>query len=255
MNRRRADARVDRGPQGPWLVISAWPPELAAIRAAGPRLPRDRRRKLVLASVGVGLVEAAIETTRLLHVRRPAAILLVGTAGVYPGRRHELPIGAAAAIGSTTLLPQAVPALSVALPALVPAREPASAQLLRALVRATALPTAKVACPLAITTSERGARSAARLSGCDLENLEAFAVARAAAAAGVPFAGILGISNTVGPDGHRQWRRHGATAAAAAAAAALDFLAAVWPGPDTKAPTAPTPRRRRGQVGPRRPPG
>ncbi len=255
MNRRRADARVSRCPQGPWLVISAWPPELAAIRAAWPRLPRDRRRKLVLAAVGVGLVEAAIETTRLLHDRRPAGVLLVGTAGVYPGRRHELPVGSAAAIGATLLLPQAPRGLSVALPALVPDRVQASAALLRALVRATALPTAEVACPLAITTNERGARAAARLSGCDLENLEAFAVARAAAAAGVPFAGILGISNTVGPDGHRQWRRHGAAAAAAAAAAALDFLATVMRGPDTRAPTAPTPRRRRGQAGPRRPPG
>jgi len=65
---------------------------------------------------------------------------------------------------------------------------------------------------------------AARLPACDVENLEAFAVARAAAAAGLPFAAILGISNNVGPSAHAAWKRNATGAAAAACHAALEVI-------------------------------
>jgi nucleoside phosphorylase len=77
---------------------------------------------------------------------------------------------------------------------------------------------ADVACPLAISARPT------RTSNCDVENLEAFAVARAAATAGIPFIAILGISNTVGPMAHAEWKRNAARAAAAACGAALDVI-------------------------------
>jgi len=228
-----------------WLVLSAWAPELAKLEAALPRLPARVRSKIRLASVGVGLVEAAVNTTRLLAKQRPAAVLLVGTAGVYPGRRPDLPLGGAALLDQILLLPEILPGKHALLPEVVPRREHASSHLRKALMRATHLPSADVACPLAITSSARAATAAARLSDCALENLEAFAVARAAALASVPFAAILGIANHVGPSGHREWKQNASQAAAVACDAVLAWLFATAPTPP-RSPRATEKRPRRG---------
>jgi futalosine hydrolase len=219
------DRRLPRLPAERWCVVCAWPPELAALK---DRLPARLRRRLRLGAVGVGLVEAAAGTARLLREQRPAALLLVGTAGVYPSHRRALPPGTVAAVDQMVLLPQALPAKDAYLPDVVPSRARASAALRQALGD-LGLPVADVACPLAITASAKAAAAAARAAGCALENLEAFAVARAAAAAGIPFAAVLGVANHVGPDGHRQWRANARRAAAAACDAVLAFLEGVEP--------------------------
>ena len=71
-------------------------------------------------------------------------------------------------------------------------------------------PAADVACPPAITRSAAAPPPLAGATGAALENLEAFAVARAAAEARVPFAAVLGIANQVGPRAHAEWTAHGA---------------------------------------------
>jgi nucleoside phosphorylase len=81
-----------------------------------------------------------------------------------------------------------------------------------------------VACPLAITRSATLARRIVAATGADLENLEAFAVARAADAAGVDFAAVLGVANRVGPTGHAEWRRHHRAASRAACILVARFL-------------------------------
>jgi nucleoside phosphorylase len=83
-----------------------------------------------------------------------------------------------------------------------------------------------LACPLAITRSAALGRQIARATGAALENLEAFAVARAAAAAKVEFAAVLGVANRVGPTGHREWRAHHAAASRAACRLIAAYLAA-----------------------------
>jgi nucleoside phosphorylase len=110
------------------------------------------------------------------------------------------------------------------LPSIIPTQAKCATPLVRILRKTTMLPMADVACPLAITASKKAATAAADLSGCALENLEAFSVARAAAAAKIPFAAILGIANQVGPTAHAEWKKHGEAAAAAACQAVLDFL-------------------------------
>jgi nucleoside phosphorylase len=94
----------------------------------------------------------------------------------------------------------------------------------RALRRATRIDGASVACPLAITATDAAALLAAKKSRCALENLEAFAVARAADSLKIPFAAVLGIANHVGGEGHREWKRNGADAAAAACRAVVEYL-------------------------------
>jgi nucleoside phosphorylase len=216
-----------------WCVVSAWRPELARLRA---KLTPTLRRELTLASVGVGLVEAAVGTARLIAEHHPGAILLVGTAGLYPGENDPPALRKAAAVDGMVLLPQVLAGGHAYLPDLVPGRARTTPALTRALCRAAKLSRADVACPLAITSSARAASTARRLSGCMLENLECFAVARAAASAGVPFAAVLGIANHVGAAGHREWKRHARGAAAAACDAVLALLEAAAQGAHSTAP-------------------
>jgi nucleoside phosphorylase len=212
-----------------WLVLAAWPPELAHLRASLPDLPARVRRRATLASVGVGMVEAGIAAARLIDEHQPSAVLLVGTAGVYPGQRPELVLGGAAIARSIRLLPQILPGKHTFLPTMIPTEARSTPALMRVLRKGTGLPRADVACPLGITATAQAATTAAELSGCALENLEAFAVARAAAVTNVPFAAIMGIANHVGPSGHREWEKHAKAAAESACRAVIEALGAKAP--------------------------
>jgi hypothetical protein len=103
-------------------------------------------------------------------------------------------------------------------------RAETSRRLRAALARGTPGEAPAVACPLAITRAASLARRIAEETGAALENLEAFAVARAAAAAGIELGVVLGVANRVGPRGHDEWRRHHRAASRAACALVGRFL-------------------------------
>jgi nucleoside phosphorylase len=230
---------------GPLLIVAAWAPELRGLgrvfsqgkskaappsgRTATGALPAVRvtGSAPVRAVVGVGLVEAAAGTARLIERQRPRAIVLVGTAGLYPGadKKLGLAIGGAVIGRSFLLASDAVAREAAYLPGPLPASAASTPALLEAVTAATALPVADVACPVGITLAPALAQQRRKGTNAALENLEAFAVARAAAAAGVPFVAVLGIANLVGPDAHAEWRAHAATAAAAACTAVRRWLA------------------------------
>jgi nucleoside phosphorylase len=198
---------------GKVLVLSGWEPELAALRAALTDEPGLGRR-VVARPAGVGLVEAAIGAARAVDEVKPRAVVFVGTAGVYPP--SPLAIGTAVVARRLTLVSTAALRQEGYLPAVLPT----VAQTDRRLRKMAGLPLADVVCPLAITRTAAAARRLAAAGA--LENLEAFAVARAAGE--IPFTAVLGISNAVGPKAHAQWRRYADSAAAAACQAVLAWL-------------------------------
>ena len=213
------------------LVLSAWEPELAPLRRLlrGAGAARDVAR----AAIGVGTVDAAVGAAHALARTRPRRAIFVGTAGVYPGAAaRALPVGSPAVAGELRLVSTATlrgeayhPAPLVASAAPTPALR---ARLARAGGDATAgelASAAIVACPLAITQTAALARRIAD-TGAALENLEAFAVARAATAAHVPFAAVLGVSNVVGPRAHAEWRANHQPASRAACHEVWSFLRA-----------------------------
>jgi futalosine hydrolase len=231
---------------GPLLIVAAWAPELRALgrvfSQGKSRAPAAAGRTAtgalsavrvsgaapVRAVVGVGLCEAAAGTARLIERHHPRAIVLVGTAGLYPGSEKAAPklaIGAVALGRTFHLASDAVARQTAYLPEPLPAQATSAPDLLQDLIAATGLPVADVACPVGITRAAPVAQLLRKTTGAALENLEAFAVARAAAAAGVPFIAILGIANDVGPEGNAQWRAHGTAAAAAACSAVRTWLA------------------------------
>jgi len=225
--------------RGPILVVAAWAPELAWLRGR----TRALRGDVVIRTLGVGLVEAAVATARLIAQVRPREVVMIGTAGRYPGNTVGRtsgfgPDGSAAPAGSAALaIGRAVIVRRLHLvcdavlrgdaywPAALPRALATDVALRRALATG-GLAQADAACPLAITHTATGARRAGRQTGCTLETLEAFAVGRAVVAAGVPFACVLGISNVVGPAAHAQWKAHAAVAAAAACEVVLSWLRA-----------------------------
>ena len=210
---------------GRTLVVSAWEPEIAPLRGM---LPADARR-WVAAAAGVGAVEAAVGASRAIARWRPEHVIFVGTAGVYPG-----PTSRSARIGSVAVAADLRAVSTAALrghsyvagpqPMRAQAASKLSAELVRGLP-GTPRRTSIVACPTAITRSAALARRIAADTGAAFENLEAFAVARAAAAAGVDFAAVLGVSNVVGPSGHREWRVNHDAASHAACALVAAHLA------------------------------
>jgi futalosine hydrolase len=208
----------------PVLIVAAFAPEL---RGLGRIFARDTSSGAAptRAVVGVGLIEAAAGTARLLEQQKPRALVLVGTAGIYPppAGPAKLTLGQAVVAGTIHLASASVASEAAYFPPPLPATSDSTA-LAAEIAAPTRLPTVAVACPLGITRDLAVARQLKRATAAAVENLEAFAVARAAAHAGVPFAAVLGIANHVGPEGHTQWRQNGDKAAAAACAAVRKWL-------------------------------
>jgi len=207
------------------LVLSAWEPEIAPLRRLARAVDLDR---LALATVGVGAVDAALGAAAAITAARPSRVIFVGTAGAFPRGRATTAIGTVAIAGELWLASTAALRGDGYLPEPVVKRAPTSAALAAALAEAAPpkkpVPRLDVACPIAITRSATLGRQLAHATGAALENLEAFAVARAAAAAGVEVAAVLGIANRVGPRGHQEWRAHHAAASHAACRLVWSFV-------------------------------
>jgi futalosine hydrolase len=202
------------------LIVSAFEPEIAALR----RLVRGHKQ-LVLEPVGIGAIDAAVGATRAIGRVRPARVLFVGTAGIYGGQKEaRQAIGTAAVAGEVLCMSTAALKGEAYLPGPMVVQLPTSRSLQSALSAGRAGQPRHVACPLAITRSAALGRRITKATGATLENLEAFAVARAAAAAAIPFAAVLGVANRVGPTGHEEWQRHHRAASRAACELLARFL-------------------------------
>lgn len=214
------------------LLVASHAPDLAGMRAVlGERLSQPVGALKVTAKVvGVGMSVAGASTARGILGVGPRAVLHVGTCGVYPGlsqyRPHDVIVPA-----SVKLLDHAVLAGRAAFP------EPMQTSVEYAPLLGAALATAypRVARPviastLATTTDDAMAAAVFGATGCEAENLEAFAIASACRAADVPFAAVLGVTNIVGSTGRQDWAQFQREAVNAAATAVTNWLHAGCPG-------------------------
>lgn len=208
------------------LVLAAHAVELvpfAAALAAHP--PSDSRH--ATAVVGVGMPTAGAGATRALLATRPRAAVLVGSAGVYPGR-FPFVAGEVVLAESVALVDAAATAGRASLPDAMTTRATSDPVLTVAL--GGDLRRVRVAATPGITLDDALARDLGTRSGCDVENLETLSVALACAGVGVPFAAVLAITNEVGARGHAQWVAHHAAAAEATCAVVARWLHAGAPG-------------------------
>lgn len=205
----------------------------------GPRWPHAVTGELagvpvVLAASGLGKANAAAALAALVASAGGAvrAVLQVGVGGAYPGA--PVVMGAAALAASELdldlglgrhpdwrdLEALAVPGdetrnrIDLAGPALEAARA------------ATGLPALAFATSDAVTADRDDAAYLAGRFGASVESMEGAGAARAAAALGVPFVELRGVSNLAGDRDKASWRLREAIAAACEAAVAA--AGAVW---------------------------
>lgn len=171
---------------------------------------------------GVGLVDAALGTARLIARRAPFRIIFVGTCGAHAG--SGLAIGDVIVAESTMIGSGDVARGEMRIPELLPSRLDCDHALVAAIAERTpSVRRAAVSCTLGITESAELATLLGASGGGAVENMEAFGVMRAAGE--IPCTAVLGVTNLVGPDGGREWRANYRVlmrAALAAAVAALD---------------------------------
>ena len=146
-------------------------------------------------AVGIGPVVAAATAAAVLERQRPTSVVLIGTCGSYQGG-HEI---GTAVVAERFGLAFGVAAMGLGYVPRPPNPIAADPTLLERLVG----PRVSVLTCGAVTTDTTLADRLA--DGWDIEHMEAFGVATACHAAGVPFAAVLGVSNVVGPDAHMEW--------------------------------------------------
>jgi nucleoside phosphorylase len=198
------------------LILSAHVPELSGL---GSILGGDDVKAL---AVGIGLVAAARGAALALRSFEPRAVVFVGTCGAYAGRGVAL--GDVVVARRICLVSTAAAEARGAFPAPMRSEIEASDELSDALgVRASRR--VAVATTLAITTDDALAARAAAYRGCDVEHLEAFAIADACTEANVPFAVVLGVANVVGSTARDEWRQNHGAAGHAAGTLVAEWLA------------------------------
>jgi nucleoside phosphorylase len=205
------------------LLLAAFHPELAALRHVlgdGMRA-RLRDRDVAAQVVGIGLPMAAAGTAMRLFEMQPRSVILLGTCGAYVG--SGITRGEVVSARRVQLVAHSVAQGVAEFPEPMSVLTEAHAKSFEGLVRAGARP-ADVATTLAITVDDVAAARVARAAGSHVEHLEAYGVATACAARGVPFGAALGVANYVGASGRDEWRAGHRAAAAAAVDAVLRYL-------------------------------
>ena len=208
------------------LVVAAHAPEMAGLRPyLSDQLVGAIRGLAVRGkAVGLGVASAGPGTARGILALQPRAVLLVGSCGVYPGlaqyRPHDVIVSQ-----RIQLVSHAVNAGKSEFPGPMQTQLECDALLAAGLAAAGGrVFLAPVASTLARTTDDALAASIHPATGCEAENLEAFAVGQACRAADVPFAAVLGVSNIVGSTGHHDWMQFQRAAVNAAAEALVTWV-------------------------------
>lgn len=202
------------------LLLAAFHPELAPLRAVLGEGMRARLggKDVAARVVGIGLPMAAAGTAMQLVEMQPKAVVLLGTCGAYVG--SGIALGEVIAARRVRLVDLSVVQAVAQFPDPMSIVTEAHAVMLQTLARAGAR-AADVATTLAITVGDAAAALIARATAAHVEHLEAYGVAAACAARGIPFGAALGVANHVGARAREEWRAHHRTAAAAAVEAVL----------------------------------
>lgn len=214
------------------LVFGAHPGALRGLRPhLGERLDGEIRGHRVTAkTVGVGMAVAGGLAAKRVYQMKPRAVVLVGTCGVYSGvpgyQPHDVVVSSVfrlvdfGVLHSWSAFPQ-------------PMQTEVSSHSTMSIGLSAAAPQARqvpVASPLAETVDDVSSARIAEFTGCDVECLEAFAIAQVCAMAQVPFAAALGVSHVAGSSAQADWRNFERQSCVAAADTLVGWLEHNMPG-------------------------
>jgi nucleoside phosphorylase len=208
------------------LIVAAHAPEMAGLRPwlSDKLIGQIRGLSVRGKAVGIGMAAAGPATARGILAVSPRAVLLVGSCGVYPNlpqyRPHDVVVAR-----RVQLVSHAVNAGKSEFPGPMQTMVEGSPLLAAGLAASGArVFPASIACTMAQTVDDAIAASVHPATGCEAENLEAFAVAQACKASEIPFTAVLGVSNIVGSTGLHDWRQFQRAAVNAAAEVIVTWI-------------------------------
>jgi len=204
------------------LICSAWQEELkyieprdrhgaarlamtrdAALAMTGDQ-PRSCEATPMLAALGIGYLEAALELTRILEQHSDIdEIVFLGTCGSY---NHDLNIGDVVSVSSVRLLERGT-VLGLAYSVGTPSRYEANGDCFAALAM-TGDAAVDCLCSLEITNSSELSAQILKHYGFEraVENMELYGVARVASERGIKWSAHLGVTNYTDLNAHRDWQ-------------------------------------------------
>jgi nucleoside phosphorylase len=163
---------------------------------------------VVTGITGVGLIDAAIRTTRLIIEHQPQALIFAGTCGAH--RESGLAIEDIVVASEVRLGSGDVSQGAMRFPTLLPSNLQCDEELSELVIsRSVSINwngpgrRGTLSCTLGITETDELAAKLFVHDGSDCENLEAFSVLRAAGS--IPVAVVLGVTNIVGAGGGSDW--------------------------------------------------
>lgn len=214
------------------LVLAAHAPDLRGLRGSlGETLAGELAGLRVVAkTVGIGLPVASAGTARRILLFSPRVIVFVGTCGIYPGLPDVRPHDVIAASGVSLLDPTRLDgkaSFPTPMKTYLSCDTHLSAALSASAPRGFLAP---VASPLARTVDDEVAARVGPTTGCQAENLEAFAFAQACDLAHTSFAIVLGVTHIVGSSGDKDFRSFERDAGIAASEAVVAWIRRGAPG-------------------------
>ena len=204
---------------GRLLIIAAVEEELTEVRAA-----LSARPNVEFASVGCGLIEAAINTAlRFERMQLPSAAIFIGSAGSYD---HSVPLLSPAAATGVVLADASVALGHGYFPRPMASQYQADAWLSAALrtIGGHELDSGVVASPAAITADRRLGTIMRHELGARFENLELFSVAAACAARSIPWGALSVITNHCHKNAHSEWNQNRLAASKMTAAIIAEWI-------------------------------
>ena len=209
------------------LLLAAHAPEFVGLRTQlGDQLAGSIRGLTIVAkTIGVGMAVAGAGTANRIHQLNPRAVIVLGSCGVYPCGIEYCPLDIVIPSRIQLFDPSVAAGKAEFPPPMQTVLDPhpllSAGLLASAGARSRAAP---IATTLAITTDDAIARAVHPATGLEAENLELFPVALACAAAEVPFAAVLGVTNVVGSQGRTDWIKYQREAAVATAEVLLTWV-------------------------------
>ncbi len=163
----------------------------------------DKAHDILITSAGVGYLEAALNLGDLLLVfPQIESVIFCGSAGVYPGERG---FGTGdLCICSDTVLCDGAAEMKMGQYASIMDRRPIKANF----DLGPSLPKTRVATTISLTLSDQMAEQLADGSQSDVENMELYGIASVCKKKSILWNAVLGITNTVGSNGHLEWKQN-----------------------------------------------
>lgn len=183
------------------LITAAFEPEL--------RLFRENIQgstNIFVEEVGIGCISAALETSRLISQLQPTHVLFVGSIGAIAKDVSPQTLVSAT---STLFLDQALVTGKSYLPEAMTTHITADKQLSYLLTRLNiAILEAPIYTTPSITKDSQIASLIARSANAMFENLELFGVAAACERSSIAWNAVCSVTNTVGENGHEEWKNN-----------------------------------------------